>query len=163
MKSNEMTADFIPYQQYSGRGDFFMGRIGDLKNLSCTRRLNILGLETLNGRRVIFDLILCNKFLHGLAEINNCAISMQDINSTLILLLILWNSLPAAVVAIFKRNLAKLTFSSFYITLTNMFYMCLLYQFLSLKLRYFNLSLLCSYCSCYQVVFTINAYSVIVC
>jgi len=132
MKSNEMTADFIPYQQYSGRGDFFTGRIGDLKNLSCTRRLNIFGLETLNGRRVIFDLILCNKFLHGLAEINNCAISMQDINSSLILLLILWNSLPAAVVlslsvAIFKRNLAKLTFSSFFTSPLRTCFICVYY------------------------------------
>jgi len=127
-----MTADFIPYQQYSGRGDFFTGRIGDLKNLSCTRRLNILGLETLNGRRVIFDLILCNKFLHGLAEINNCAISMQDINSSLILLLILWNSLPTAVVlslsvAIFKRNLEKLTFSSFFTSPLRTCFICVYY------------------------------------
>jgi len=34
--------------------------------------MDILGLETLNRRRVIFDLILCYKHLHGLVEINNC-------------------------------------------------------------------------------------------
>ena len=31
---------------------------------SVLERLNILGLETLNRRRVIFDLILCYKYLH---------------------------------------------------------------------------------------------------
>jgi len=49
---------------------FFTRRICGLEKLSYSERLNILGLETLNGRRVIFDLILCYKYLHGLVEIN---------------------------------------------------------------------------------------------
>jgi len=52
--------------------NFFTRRICGLEKLSYSERLNILGLETLNGRRVIFDLILCYKYLHGLVEINNC-------------------------------------------------------------------------------------------
>ena len=82
-----------------------------LEKLSYSERLNILGLETLNRRRVILDLILCCKYLRGLIEINNCnfirihqssttrangmklyirnsAVSMRDINSSLIVLLI---------------------------------------------------------------------------
>jgi len=51
---------------------FFTRRICGLEKLSYSERLNILGLETLNGRRVIFDLILCYKYLHGLVEINYC-------------------------------------------------------------------------------------------
>ena len=43
-----------------------------LEKLSYSERLNILGLETLNRRRVILDLILCYKYLHGLVEISNC-------------------------------------------------------------------------------------------
>ena len=43
-----------------------------LENVSYSERMNMLGLETLNRRRVIFDLILCYKHLHGLVEINNC-------------------------------------------------------------------------------------------
>jgi len=42
---------------------------------SClSERLNIglLGLETLNRRHVIFDLILYYTYVHGLVEINNC-------------------------------------------------------------------------------------------
>jgi len=81
-----------------------------LENVSYSERMNILGLETLNRRRVIFDLILCYKHLHGLVEINNCnfvriyqssrtrgngmklyirnsAVSMRDINSSLTALL----------------------------------------------------------------------------
>jgi len=34
--------------------------------------LNILGIETPHRRLVIFDFILCYKYLHGLVEINNC-------------------------------------------------------------------------------------------
>jgi len=34
--------------------------------------VHTIGLETLNRRRVIFDLILSYKYLHGLVEINNC-------------------------------------------------------------------------------------------
>jgi len=52
--------------------DFFTRRICGLEKLSYSERLNILGLGTLNRRRVIFDLILCYKYLHGLVEINNC-------------------------------------------------------------------------------------------
>jgi len=43
-----------------------------LEKLSYSERLNILGLETLNRRCVILDLILCCKYLRGLIEINNC-------------------------------------------------------------------------------------------
>ena len=106
--------------------------------------MNILGLGTLNRRRVLFDLILCYKYLHGVVEINNsnffirihqlsrtrgngmklykerCSIDARHINPPLIVLLSVdtWNSVPAAVVlspsvAVFKRNLTKLTFSSF--------------------------------------------------
>jgi len=52
----------------------FTRRIRGLEKLSYSERLNILGLETLklNPRRVIFDLILYYKYLHGLVEINNC-------------------------------------------------------------------------------------------
>jgi len=32
----------------------------------------MLTLETLSRRRVIFDLMLCYKYLHGLVEIKNC-------------------------------------------------------------------------------------------
>jgi len=42
------------------------------KNIVYSELVSILGLETLNRRRVIFDLILCYKYLHGLVEINNC-------------------------------------------------------------------------------------------
>ena len=51
---------------------FFTRRIRGLEKLSYSERLNILGLETLKRHRVIFDLILCYKYLHGLVEINNC-------------------------------------------------------------------------------------------
>ena len=106
--------------------------------LSYSERLNILGLETLNRRRVIFDLILCYKYLHGLVEINNCNFiricqSSRTRGNGMKLykeqcsidarhqffpnrIVDIRNSLPAAVVlsvAVFKRNLAKLTFSSF--------------------------------------------------
>ena len=78
------------------------------EKLSHSERLNILGLQT----RVIFDLILCHKYLHGLVNTNNCnfiricqssrtievrklyrpirngAVSMRDIDSSLIILLI---------------------------------------------------------------------------
>jgi len=51
---------------------FFTRRISGLEKLSYSERLNILGLETLNLRRVIFDLILCYKYLQAVVEINNC-------------------------------------------------------------------------------------------
>jgi len=53
---------------------FFTRRIGlrGLEKLSYSERLNIHGLETLDRRRVIFDLILCYKYLHGLVNTNNC-------------------------------------------------------------------------------------------
>jgi len=38
------------------------------EKLSHSERLNIIGLQT----RVIFDLILCHKYLHGLVNTNNC-------------------------------------------------------------------------------------------
>jgi len=50
----------------------FTRRIRGLEKLSYSERLKVLGLETLNRRRVIFDLILCYKYLHGLVETNNC-------------------------------------------------------------------------------------------
>jgi len=108
--------------------------------MSYSERLNILGLETLNRRCVIFDLILCYKYLHGLVEINNCNFirihqSSRTRGSEMKLykeqcnidarhqffsnrIVDIWNSLPAAAVlshsvTVFKRNLAKLTFSSF--------------------------------------------------
>jgi len=68
----------------------------------------------------------------------NSAVSMRDIIFSLTALLT-FGTLPAAVVlspsvAVFKRNLAKLTFSSFYVTVNNMclcvftyFMLCILY------------------------------------
>jgi len=50
---------------------FFTRRIRGLEKLSYSERLNILGLETLNRCGVIFDMILCYKYLHGLVETNN--------------------------------------------------------------------------------------------
>ena len=117
---------------------FFTRRIRGLDKLSYSERLNILGLETLNRRRVIFDLILCYKYLNGLIEINNC-IFMRihqsprtrgngmklykcniDVRHQFSNRIVdIWNSLPAAVVlsrspnvTVFRRNLAKLSFSS---------------------------------------------------
>ena len=52
--------------------DIFKRRKCGLENWSYSERLNILGLEILNRYRVIFDLILHYKHLHGLVEINNC-------------------------------------------------------------------------------------------
>jgi len=105
----------------------------DLKRFSYVQRLNILGIETVNRRSVIFDLILCYKNFHGLVEISNCnfvllsrtkgnemklykdsAVSMRDINSSLIVLLIyrIVYQLQSSL-ATMCRLLGKLTFSSF--------------------------------------------------
>ena len=51
---------------------FFTRRIRGLEKFSYSERLNILGLETFNRRRVIFDFILCYKYLHGFVNTNNC-------------------------------------------------------------------------------------------
>jgi len=119
----------------------FTIRIRGLEKLSYSERLNILGLETLNRRRVICYLILCYKYLHGLVETNNCNFiriyqSSRTRGNRMKLykeqcsidarhqfftnrIVDIWNSLPAAVVlspsvAVFKRNLAKFRFNSFF-------------------------------------------------
>ena len=47
----------------------FTRKLHDLSNLSYLDRLHVLGLETLEHRRLIHDLILCYKYLHGLIDI----------------------------------------------------------------------------------------------
>ena len=44
----------------------FTRKLHDLSNLSYLDRLHVLGLETLEHRCLIHDLILCYKYLHGL-------------------------------------------------------------------------------------------------
>jgi len=97
-------------------------------------------IETLNRRRVICDLILCYKYLHGLVETNNCNFicihqSSRTRGNGMKLykeqcsidarhqfftnrIVDIWNSLPTAVVlnpsvVVFKQNLPKLRFNSF--------------------------------------------------
>jgi len=50
---------------------FFTRKLHGLRNLSYLDRLHILGLETLEHRRLIHDLILCYKYLHGLIDTDN--------------------------------------------------------------------------------------------
>jgi len=50
---------------------FFTRKLHELRNLSYLDRLHILGLETLEHRRLIHDLILCYKYLHGLIDTDN--------------------------------------------------------------------------------------------
>jgi len=95
-------------------------------------RLHVLGLETLEDRRLIHDLILCYKYLHGLIDTDNrhfwCVqMSPRTRNNCLKLckahcnidvrkafftnrVVDIWSSLPAAVVfshnvSTFKRRL----------------------------------------------------------
>jgi len=134
---------------------FFTRKICGLENLSYSERLNILGLETLNRRRFIFNLILCYKYLHGLVETNNCNFiriyqsSRTRGNRMKVYkeqcsidarhqfftnrIVDIWNSLPAALVlspsvAVFKRNLAKFRFISFF---TLLIIICVFIYFMS--------------------------------
>jgi len=50
---------------------FFNRKLHGLSNLSYLDRLHVLGLETLKHRRLIHDLILCYKYLHGLIDTDN--------------------------------------------------------------------------------------------
>jgi len=69
--SHSLTSVQVTWQDRIGPEIFYEKNTRSQK-LSYSERLNILGLETLNRRRVIFDLFLCYKYVHGLVEINNC-------------------------------------------------------------------------------------------
>ena len=102
--------------------------------------MHALGLETLKHRRLIHDLILCYKYLHGLIDTDNrtfwCVqLSPRTRNNGLKLykaycninarksfftnrVVDIWNSLPSAVVFshnvyTFKRRLAEFNFYRF--------------------------------------------------
>ena len=100
----------------------FTRKLYGLSNLSYLDRLHVLGLETLEHRRLIHDLILCYKCLHGLIGTDNinfwCVqMSPRTRNNGLKLykahcnidvrkafftnpVVDIWNSLPAAVVLV---------------------------------------------------------------
>jgi len=119
---------------------FFTRKLRGLRNLSYLDRLHVLDLETLEHRRLVHDLILCYKYLHGLIDTDNrhffCvqllpktrnnglklykSYSNIDARKTFFTnrVVDIWNCLPAAVVlshnvSTFKRRLAKFNFSSF--------------------------------------------------
>jgi len=50
---------------------FSTRKLHGLSNLSDLDRLHVLGLETLEHRRLVHDLILCYKYLHGLIDTDN--------------------------------------------------------------------------------------------
>jgi len=113
---------------------FFTRNLHGLSNRSYLDRLHALGLETLEHRHLIHDLIFCYKYLHGLIDTDNrtfwCVqLSPRTRNSCLKLykahcnindrksfftnrIVEIWNFLPSAVVFshnvyTFKRRLTE--------------------------------------------------------
>jgi len=47
---------------------FFTKKLSGLQNLTYLQRLKVLGLKSLERRRLIFDLVLCYKIIQGLLQ-----------------------------------------------------------------------------------------------
>ena len=119
---------------------FFTRRLHGLHQLSYKERLAVLGLETLERRRIIYDLVFCYKYLHGCVDLNipnflcvqnydktrNNGVKLYkpmcrlEVRKTFLAnrVVNVWNSLPADVVLshslqMFKRKLASCSFSQF--------------------------------------------------
>ena len=48
---------------------FFTKKLSGLQNLTYFQRFKVLGLESLERRRLIFDLVICCKSIHGIASV----------------------------------------------------------------------------------------------
>ena len=116
---------------------FFTKKLSGLQNLTYLRRLEVLGLESLERRRLIFDLVLCYKIIHGLSNIalefeRGCTVTrgnmfkMSKQNCTIDAtkyffsnrVIDVWNSLPDSIVAAssvkdFKIRLRSVDFNRF--------------------------------------------------
>jgi len=56
-------------------------RLNGLQSVPYAVRLNMLGLTTLELRRMRFDLLLCFKILHGLTDIVSNSLFLREENS----------------------------------------------------------------------------------
>jgi hypothetical protein len=118
---------------------FFTKRLAGLEKLTYRDRLHILGIETLERRRLIHDLIFCYKCLHGFIDVDCNFLTVKglsrtrgngmklfkefcsiDVRMTFFSnrIVDVWQSLPAAAVfsnslPVYKRYLERNSFQKF--------------------------------------------------